>query len=55
MYHGINFFHKEILFAARDPSTLSLRIKEITETRVRYGSPRVYVMLPRRILRDVPG
>ena len=37
---------------ARDESALALRIKEITEVRVHYGSPPVYVMLRREGWRD---
>ena len=37
---------------ARDQSALEMRIKEITEVRVHYGAPRVYVMLRREGWRD---
>lgn len=36
----------------RDQSALEMRIKEITEVRVQYGAPRVYVMLRREGWRD---
>ncbi|AHK68764.1 HTH-like domain protein [Burkholderia pseudomallei MSHR520] len=37
---------------ARNQSALEMRIKEITEVRVHYGAPRVYVMLRREGWRD---
>ncbi|KVE69959.1 transposase, partial [Burkholderia vietnamiensis] len=37
---------------ARDQSALEMRIKEITEVRVHYGAPRVYVMLRREGWKD---
>lgn len=37
---------------ARDQSALEMRIKEITEVRVHYGAPRLYVMLRREGWRD---
>ena len=34
---------------ARDQSALEMRIKEITQVRVHYGAPRMYVMLRREV------
>ncbi|KNA32196.1 transposase [Burkholderia pseudomallei] len=40
---------------ARDQSALEMRIKEIAKVRMRYGVPRVYVMLRREGGRDNHG
>lgn len=45
---SLTVYHYESL--ARDQSALEMRIKEITEMRVRYGAPRVRDASPGRLV-----